>query len=135
MMCFHLGIEDNITNSKQSHYHQQKLSAYQLQMSHVKQFSLKDFIISATKTKSFYNNLSRYVSNHMKNNRMFHDRTKHIEIRHHFIKELIEEKKIKLEFIATNNQLANIFIVALPTEKFIHLRTTRNYKLRGGVTE
>ena len=33
-------------------------------------------------------------------NRVQH-RTKHIEIRHHFIRDLMEDKKIKLEYIHT----------------------------------
>lgn len=28
-----------------------------------------------------------------------HSETKHIEIRHHFIRDLVEDKKIKLEYI------------------------------------
>ena len=41
-------------------------------------------------------------------NHVLHSRTKHIEICHHFIKDLVEEKVVSLEFIPTENQLADI---------------------------
>ncbi|MCI68219.1 peroxidase 4-like, partial [Trifolium medium] len=42
-----------------------------------------------------------------------HSRTKHIDIRHHFIRELVEEKIVMLEHVATEEQLADIFTKAL----------------------
>ena len=38
-----------------------------------------------------------------------HSRTKHIDIRHHFIRELVEDKVITIEHVSTENQLADIF--------------------------
>jgi hypothetical protein len=38
-----------------------------------------------------------------------HSRTKHIDIRHHFIRELVEDKDITIEHVSTENQLADIF--------------------------
>ena len=38
-----------------------------------------------------------------------HSRSKHIDIKHHFIKDHISNGNITLEFIDTNNQLAAIF--------------------------
>lgn len=38
-----------------------------------------------------------------------HSRTKHIDLKHHFIWELVEEKEIELEFVSTDKQLAYIF--------------------------
>jgi len=37
-----------------------------------------------------------------------HSRTKHIDIRHHFIFDLVESREIALMFIPTENQLADI---------------------------
>ena len=42
-------------------------------------------------------------------NLILHSRTKHIEIRHHFIREHVKEGDIELEYVSTNDQLANIF--------------------------
>ncbi|KAJ3557795.1 hypothetical protein NP233_g11654 [Leucocoprinus birnbaumii] len=55
-------------------------------------------------------------------NPVSHSRAKHIDIRHHFIRERIENKEIKLEYISTKNMLADIFTKALPRESFIKFR-------------
>lgn len=44
-----------------------------------------------------------------------HSRTKHIDIRHHFIRELVENKVISIEHIQTEKQLADLFTKALNT--------------------
>ncbi|KAG9442462.1 hypothetical protein H6P81_018316 [Aristolochia fimbriata] len=38
-----------------------------------------------------------------------HSRTKRIDIRHHFSRELVEEGQVVLEHVSTENRLANIF--------------------------
>ncbi|CAM8957414.1 unnamed protein product [Rhodiola kirilowii] len=38
-----------------------------------------------------------------------HSRTKHIDIRHHFIRELVEQKIVTLKHVTTEKQLADIF--------------------------
>nr|GEY17581.1 copia protein [Tanacetum cinerariifolium] len=50
-----------------------------------------------------------------------HSRTKHIAVRYHFIKEHLEKGTIKLYFVKTNYQLADIFTKALPTDHFNYL--------------
>ena len=51
-----------------------------------------------------------------------HSRTKHIDIRHHFIRDLVEEKVVTLEHVDTEEQLADIFTKALDAKQFEHLR-------------
>ena len=53
-----------------------------------------------------------------------HSKSKHIEIRYHFIQDLVEEKIVCLEFINTNNQKANIFTKPLDGPRFESLRKT-----------
>lgn len=48
----------------------------------------------------------------------FHKRSKHIDIRYHFIREKYEEKCFELEYISTHDMLADIFTKALPATKF-----------------
>nr|GEX74954.1 retrovirus-related Pol polyprotein from transposon TNT 1-94 [Tanacetum cinerariifolium] len=50
-----------------------------------------------------------------------HSRTKHIVVRYHFIKEHIEKGTIKLYFVKTDYQLADIFTKALPVDRFNYL--------------
>ena len=47
-----------------------------------------------------------------------HSKTKHIEIRYHFIKNLIERKIVCLEYIPNERQNANIFTKPLNRSKF-----------------
>ncbi|GKD08204.1 hypothetical protein Tco_1187889 [Tanacetum coccineum] len=47
-----------------------------------------------------------------------HSRTKYINIRYHFIKEHVEKGTIKLYFVGTEYQLADLFTKALPKERF-----------------
>ena len=41
-------------------------------------------------------------------NLVMHDRSKHIELRYHFIRDCVETKKIELEYVATEFQLADM---------------------------
>ena len=47
-----------------------------------------------------------------------HSRTKHIEIRHHFIRELVEDGTLTLEFIYTDDQKADLFTKPLDSKRF-----------------
>lgn len=51
-----------------------------------------------------------------------HERTKHIAIKYHFIRDAVEQGEIQLEYCKTQEQLADIFTKALPKEKFCYLR-------------
>nr|GEY48032.1 integrase, catalytic region, zinc finger, CCHC-type, peptidase aspartic, catalytic [Tanacetum cinerariifolium] len=47
-----------------------------------------------------------------------HSRSKHIDIRHYFIREQVENRVVELYFVATEYQLADILTKALPRERF-----------------
>ncbi|GJX17458.1 retrovirus-related pol polyprotein from transposon TNT 1-94 [Tanacetum coccineum] len=51
-------------------------------------------------------------------NNVQHSRSKHIDIRHHFIREQVEKGVVELYFVSTDYQLADIFTKALPRERF-----------------
>ncbi|CAM8948224.1 unnamed protein product [Rhodiola kirilowii] len=53
-----------------------------------------------------------------------HSRTKHIDIRHHFIRELVEQKVIMLKHVTIDKQLAGIFTKPLDTTQFETLRSS-----------
>nr|GFA56661.1 integrase, catalytic region, zinc finger, CCHC-type, peptidase aspartic, catalytic [Tanacetum cinerariifolium] len=50
-----------------------------------------------------------------------HSRTKHIDVRYHFIKEKVEKGIIELVFVGTEYLLADLFTKALPEERFKYL--------------
>ncbi|GKC38293.1 retrovirus-related pol polyprotein from transposon TNT 1-94 [Tanacetum coccineum] len=51
-------------------------------------------------------------------NNVQHSLSKHIDIRHHFIREQVEKGVVELYFVTTDYQFANIFTKALPRERF-----------------
>ena len=55
-------------------------------------------------------------------NAEFHQRTKHVLVRYHYIRQQVAEGKIEVKYISTNDQLADIFTKALPSPKFITMR-------------
>nr|GFB44296.1 retrovirus-related Pol polyprotein from transposon TNT 1-94 [Tanacetum cinerariifolium] len=50
-----------------------------------------------------------------------HSRTKHIDVRYHFIKEKVEKYVVELFFVGTEYQLADLFSKALPEDMFKYL--------------
>ncbi|GKE16698.1 retrovirus-related pol polyprotein from transposon TNT 1-94 [Tanacetum coccineum] len=50
-----------------------------------------------------------------------HSRTKHIDVRYHFIKEHVEKGIVELFFVGTEYQLADLFTKALPEDRFKYL--------------
>ena len=82
----------------------QKLSDFDLSFEHV---LIKCDNMSAT---SIYKNLVQ------------HSKTKHIKIRHHFLRDHAQKGDITLEFVNTKDQLADIFTKHLSEEQFVDIR-------------
>ena len=55
-------------------------------------------------------------------NLVMHSKTKHITIKYHFLRELVQEKEVRLEFLNTKEQIADIFTKPLPKDAFLYLR-------------
>nr|GEV88613.1 retrovirus-related Pol polyprotein from transposon TNT 1-94 [Tanacetum cinerariifolium] len=51
-------------------------------------------------------------------NSVQHTRTKHIDVRYHFIKDHVEKGSIELYFVGTGYQLADLFLKSLPEARF-----------------
>ena len=55
-------------------------------------------------------------------NPMFHDRSKHIYIQYHHIRDCVQQKIMLLQYIPTEDQDANILMKALTRRKFEYHR-------------
>jgi len=66
---------------------------------------------------------ARYQAEPKMSHPIQHSRTKHIDIRHHFIRDLVEDKVVTLEHVTTEEQLADIFTMALDVKQFESLRS------------
>jgi hypothetical protein len=62
-------------------------------------------------------------------NLVYHDRSKYIDTRFHYIRQCVEEGKIEVEHVGTGDQLADLLTKSLGRAKFQGLRE------RIGVTE
>jgi hypothetical protein len=60
------------------------------------------------------------------NNLVQHSRTKHIDVRHHFIRDHQQKEDISIESVGTNDQLADIFTKPLDEKRFCKLRNELN---------
>jgi hypothetical protein len=57
-------------------------------------------------------------------NHVFHKKTKHIDTRYHFMRELVNNKEICLEFCRSKEQVVDIFTKALARDAFQHLHSS-----------
>jgi hypothetical protein len=62
----------------------------------------------------------------MADNPVEHSRTKHIDIRHHFLRDHQQKGDIEVYHINTENQLADIFTKPLDEKTFCRLRSELN---------
>ncbi|WOG95898.1 hypothetical protein DCAR_0415227 [Daucus carota subsp. sativus] len=61
-------------------------------------------------------------------NPVFHGRSKHIDIRYHFIRECVERGEIVVKHIGTGDQRADVLTKAMATVKFERLRALLGIK-------
>lgn len=54
-------------------------------------------------------------------NDLYHDRTKHIDIRYHFVRDHIKAGLLTVKWVSTHDQLADVFTKALPLVPFARL--------------
>ncbi|KAL6504784.1 hypothetical protein OROHE_023542 [Orobanche hederae] len=83
------------------------------------QQQLSDYGISAKETPIMCDSTSAIAITH---NPVLHSRTKQIDMKHHFIRNHVENKNVRLEKVHTDIQLAGIFTKPLNTTRFCMLR-------------
>ena len=55
---------------------------------------------------------------HLSKSQMYHERTKHINVRYHFLREIISQGNIIVKKISTSDNAANMFTKPTPISKF-----------------
>ncbi|KAL6580932.1 hypothetical protein OROMI_006855 [Orobanche minor] len=83
------------------------------------QQQLSDYVISAKETLIMCDSTSAIAITH---NPVLHSRSKHIDMKHHFIRNHVENKNVRLEKVHTDIQPADIFTKPLSTARFCMLR-------------
>ncbi|MCO5571898.1 hypothetical protein L7F22_025647 [Adiantum nelumboides] len=55
-------------------------------------------------------------------NPVFHAKTKHVDVRYHFIREVLEDKRLQLVKVHTDDNPADLLTKSLSSERFTHCR-------------
>ena len=58
----------------------------------------------------------------MSENPVFHDKSKHIEIKYHYIRDMVQTGAMKLLYVATEEQIADVLTKPLARLKFEYFR-------------
>eukprot|EP00253_Pinus_taeda_P010132 PITA_10132 len=82
--------------------------------------TLQDFQITCTPPISILCDNTSAIS--ISKNPVMHSKTKHIPIKYHFLREQVIEQKVKLEYVPSKEQVADILTKPLPRETFEYLR-------------
>ncbi|MCO5595029.1 hypothetical protein L7F22_049066 [Adiantum nelumboides] len=55
-------------------------------------------------------------------NPVYHSKTKHVDVKYHFIREMVENKQVQLVKVHTTDNLVDLLTKGLPGESFAHCR-------------
>ena len=79
---------------------------------------LKDYQISESNILILCDNTSAIC---LSKNLILHSRARHIEIKHHFIRDYVQKGILNLKFIDTNHQWTDIFTKPLAEDIFVFI--------------
>ncbi|RVW22853.1 Retrovirus-related Pol polyprotein from transposon TNT 1-94 [Vitis vinifera] len=80
--------------------------------------SKKQSVVARSSAEAEYRALAQGISISIAKNPVHHDRTKHVEIDRHFITEKVTSETVKLNYVPTKHQTADILTKALPRPNF-----------------
>lgn len=84
---------------------------------------LNDLKFSCTTIPLFVDNQSAIK---LANNSEFHKRSKHIDVRYHFVRDIVNQNIIELNYVESKEQLADVFTKPLAKQAFCYLREKLN---------
>ena len=58
----------------------------------------------------------------MLENPVFHEKSKHIEIKYHYIRDMVQMGEVKLQYVVTDDQIADVLMKPLDRVKFEYFR-------------
>jgi hypothetical protein len=76
----------------------------------------------AAKDVVWLTRLFNEIATKLAKNPIFHKRSKHIDIRAHFVRELVEEGKLIIKHIVSKDQVADLLTKPIPSTQFRRLR-------------
>jgi hypothetical protein len=53
-------------------------------------------------------------------NPVFHDKSKHIEIKYHYIRNMVQRGAVKFQYVATDEKIADVLTKPLSKVKFVY---------------
>jgi hypothetical protein len=80
---------------------------------------MRDFVVIFERVPIMCDNTSVIA---VVKNPVFHKRMRHLERRHHFLRDHVEKRDIEMRYIDTERQLADIFTKPLNSSRFAALR-------------
>jgi hypothetical protein len=87
---------------------------------------LEDLLIFESNVPIFCDNTAVI---YLSKNPILHSRAKHIEIKHHFIRDCVQKRVITLKFIDTDHQWADIFTKPLVEDRFSFILNNLNIQI------
>ena len=55
-------------------------------------------------------------------NLVFHDKSKHIEMRYHYLRDMVQKGAIHLQYVLIEEKIADVFTKPLTAVKFVYFR-------------
>ncbi|KAK2367888.1 putative mitochondrial protein [Trifolium repens] len=86
-------------------------------------YQLEDYNITESRIPLYCDDTAAI---HLSKNPILHSRAKHIEIKHHFIRDYVQKGTIDIQFIDTEHQWADIFTKPLAIERFDFIKKNLN---------
>jgi hypothetical protein len=80
---------------------------------------MRDFVVIFERVSLICNNTSAIL---VAKNPVFYTKMRHVERRHHFLRDHVEKEDIEMRYIDTERQLADIFTKPLDASRFTDLR-------------